>query len=295
MAVWNFKDIGQQASQPSLTELIATGPVQPVLVQHEWKGSRVISEDVQRGTITVEYIVDGTPDEVWAGSGQGGFRIGDALPGWGHEHAFIVHRHFEHHVYGGSSTSPKTLVRYTYQQRPCLGLYEEDLNVSLVGYQTYWSYDNPPQAMSLTPAQTFNILFPQIVYRRRWPRIRMHYSEIINLYEQQGKTNPDAFMGQDQDFWLCDGVQAKLLYGRTTEQFTELSVWDISIIFRGDPWRHHEFWYPRFDAGRPVSNRFEDMRAVHVTRKQYLRSSTNFSDLVDTSASLPGDCLPPPP
>lgn len=294
MATYNTKAIGEPATQPSYVQAVATGPTQPTLSQSEWKNSRVISEDLQRGTISLQYLVDGTPDEVWAGSGTGGFQLGHTAPPW-FPYSFLVARQFEHHVYGdGSTSTAKTMATYTYQKRPCFGLYEEDFNISLVGYQTVWSYDNPPQLISGNIAESFNILFPQIVYRRRWPNVRMTAFEMVNLQLLAGKTSSTGFLSQPPGFWLIEGIQAKLLYGKSQQGSIEPANWDLSIVFRGDPWRRHEWWIPDFNR-RPETNSFDDMRAAHFVRTFYQRIAVDFDSLVSTGASIPGDCLPDAP
>lgn len=303
MATWTSTSVGQPVAQPIIQQLINDIPAQSTeVVYHEFKTSREIIEDVQRGTITIQYMIQGTPDEAWRSAGLAGFARGDVHP-W-YDYGFLVHRSFKHAAMNDTTAGSWTLATFVYQQRPCLSLYEEDFNIALVGYQTWYSYDNIPKPMDGGQFVGINVLYPQIIYRRHWPRVKMQYSLVTQLYESVGTTNGhrdfsgpneqfDPFLGHPDGFWLIDGVQAKLLYGRTNPEATEDTYWEITIVFRGDPWRHHEHWYlgtPEQGYPRPQNNEFNSMAAAHIRRKVYRPANVKFADLVPISSE---GCTPP--
>lgn len=290
MASYTQPNIGSPQVQPVQADLSINHPTQPPNQSaHEFQSSRRIVRDIQRNTVLHEYIVDGTPDEAAISQATTNLRIGTVHPF--EDHAFVVREEYTPWVMGGNTAQSKTLMEVTYTTRPCLAMYEESFDVALVSYECWWSYDTVPKNLTES-AIGLTLLYPQIMYRRRYPNVRMHYSEVMNLYLLAGKTNGNGFLNQPVDFWLIDGIKANLLYGRTSDITNEPANWEISIVFRGDPWRRHKKWVAKAHntVPDPPNNSFAALEAVHNTYRQFQLYEQGFDNLID--AGDKGTCTP---
>ena len=136
--------------------------------------------------------------------------------------------------------------------------------------QVWWLPDpadpTKPTIIPVALAQGVSVPVPQVLLRRHWPHVEIDATEVRRLGLQQNTTNKTTFADKPAGYWLLESIQAKQLYGGLTTR-SAIDHYEITIIWRGDPVRHHELWYADFGGGvipiRPASMSFNDLAAVH--------------------------------
>lgn len=253
--------IGSPSTKP-IIEPITTASLAPLQPDTsywvEWKNSRQIRTDLQRGTIVHVYVIAGRPDQVARDASVGGLREG--MPHKWEKDAYVAGVTFEHHIHGpdpetaeltpGTARESKgyTKVTVTYRQMPWPGKWEEDYSVALVGRLEWFDRGNPPKQLRGSQEGT-SILIPVPTYRRHFPRSMMSRGHWDVVLREIGKTNASAWQTQPANFWLFTGVRSRLLFGDPADT----AAWEVTLMFRGDPERHHEWWWPQYikQEGKP--------------------------------------------
>lgn len=280
----------------------------------EYKDSRRLGEDLQRGTIVHTYIISGRPDQVAANQLLGGIQMGDPHP-W-QPSAYVVGLTFDHHVFGpdpdtdtntpGAARDSKayTKMRVTYQQRPCPGKWEDEGGSALISRIEWFDRGDPPKPLKDT-RDGVSILVPVETYKRHFPKVFLKRSELRTIKREIGKTNrgtggadtTDPWNGEKPGFWLLEQVKHRLLYG---DPDTGPAAYELTLIWRGDPERHHEWWWPKFDKGEnetlrpkaPTGNTRALRRAAMDARTIYDPSDLDWDTFVPLRQTL---CDPPIP
>lgn len=262
----------------------------------EWKGSRPISVDLQRGMMVYIFIIAGRPDQVAKDQTLGGMREGMPHP-WETD-TYISRVTFEHHIHGpdpstgyntpGTARDAQayTKMTVTYRQMPWPGQWEEDWSVALISRLEWWDHTETPKSIKGT-REGVSILHPVPVYKRHFPKVELGPVEWDSILGEIGATNGRPWMHRPISFWQFTGKRARLLYGNPRKR----SAWELTLIFRGDPVRHHEWWLPVLDATqKPMQNPpamgAEDLRTYWINsgaiyrRRLYRISERNWDRLI---------------
>jgi len=260
----------------------------------EWKDSRNQAEDLQRVTMIYVYIVQGRPEQAARSQLLGGITIGS--PHNSEPDFYVVHVRFEHYIPGpdpNTATSTPTSARdsaaytkmtVTYQQRPCPGKWEEDYGVSLIGRLEWFDRSAHPRSLKDT-RDGATILIPVPIYKRHYPKVFLTATERVKIRQEIGKVSGATWEGHPAGFWLLTGLQGRLLYG---DPKVGRSAWEITVHWRGDPDRHHEWWWVRlhssgpnkFKPRRPADNSRTAREAVMMTRTIYDTSAENWDTFI---------------
>ena len=84
--------------------------------------------------------------------------------------------------------------------------------------------------------------------------------------------------------WIFDGYQEDLLYEEDPSDPSVEGWYEITLTFRSDPHRHHEWWTPETtstNAGaRPIPPDQSLELSEHHKRKRLYRTGQSFDDLV---------------
>mgnify|MGYP001566338991 CR=1 FL=1 len=275
----------------------------------EIRDTRRIVEDIQRKTIEHTYRILGHPDEALLDVGLMGMDIGDPHPAGISENStiaarfgsmFVVRREFRKLSDITDAGKRWSECRVTYQKRTCPLSFEQTFDAVLVAVPNWFALTGPwshYEGTRLVP-DTLNgvnpipLLMPQFTLTRRWPHIKALESTIRLAERHMGERNDEEFLGYPRGTWLCERVRAERLYGpgdgRESEDPTN-EAWDVSITFRGDPFRQHNWWAAIKDASGnligpdpSVTDYLEAMRRVHVIRELYpIYPGTDFNVLFD--------------
>lgn len=263
-------------------ELQSSGPgVQsPDSFMREFRESRRIVEDIQRGTLEHVFVTKGHPNEAYLDSGLMGMNIGNPHPWWGSEEAefndigkdmFLIRREFTKLTDRLSKDDRWTEIRLLYQRRVCPFGYEEDYTTSSQTLQVWWLGEpgNPdrPARIPIALAEGMPVPMPQVQMRRHWAHVVTTTNAIRGLKALQNTTNEKVFAGEAKGFWLLESVQARQLYGTRIGDHPTNDHYELSMTWRGDPIRHHELWFANFGDGvvpvKPTSMSFEHLAEVH--------------------------------
>lgn len=288
------------------------GPEQnPESYLTEFKNSREITKDLQRESITERWVLRGSPDQAVLDPQIQGYQAGKPhpwfpkLPGTATAlpNAYLTSIRFKHWSFGTEAVASGqqgeaqawTIMTVTFTQRPCPALYEERWTVALQPMQEWYSIPMTPEekaagveypgldgagqiipsflSKSLLPVP---ILRPVPVYQRRYVKIKMTRSTVRLMRQQVGKVNGKVFLEEAPGFWMFDGFDANLLHGNDDINSPDTGWYEITMVFRGDPLRHHQFTAPKIpaDALLPVDptknpELFPDYASLHEFRKQY--------------------------
>jgi hypothetical protein len=226
----------------------------------EWKGSREQSEDLQRGTSVWVHILKGRPDQAAQDQATGGLRLGFPHPF--EPHTYLVHAKFEHYIHGADPQTsdntptsdrdnvPYTRMTLTYRQMPCPGKWEEEDSIALVSRLEWYDRLDPPHTLQGT-RQSVPILIPVPVHKRHFPKVFLSPAQKTKIEETIGLRNGEGWRGRPPGFWLLEGWRTRLLYGDPT---VGTAAWEVTLIWRGDPERHHGWWWPILDDSyRPLT------------------------------------------
>lgn len=229
-------------------------PVQPT-DSHviEWKDSRNQAEDIQRGTMVHQLIVAGRPDQAALDASLGGLAVGYPHP-W-NPHTYVIHVRFEHWSHGPDPDSGEqtpttdrdskayTKMTITYRQMPCPGKWEEQGGVSLISRLEWYDRRDPPQTLRGT-REGVSILIPQPVYKRHFPKVFLTPTKYTEIEDEVGMVNGVAWRGRPPGHWLLEGWLPKLLFGDPQQNS---AAYELTLMWRADPERHHEWWFPVID------------------------------------------------
>lgn len=268
-------------------------------VMREQHDSGSIEEDIQTGTITETWLLQGNPWEAREGPGMQGLQLKD-LHRWyngldGRPAAFCTKRRLVHKTKSDIATERTSIGTFTYQLRPCPHAFEDEEIGTLISRLMWWSLDNPPLRITNTEVG-WAIMIPSRLLIRRYLAVEQTRAQINTTMAELSKTNRTTFVGQPPGVWQFHDYRRKMLYG---DAVTLDGVHEISLFFLGDPDRHHEIWTPRRVAGKignlmqPLDNSFAELRRVHKPKVIYSPSTIDFDDLVDISAVI-GKCSPEP-
>lgn len=259
--------------------------------------SGFIEDDLQTGTITERWIIQGNPWEARESPGMQNFQI-KSIHAWfgnhaNNEFAYLIKRRFEHKAKSESSDERMTLATFTWKIRPCPHEYEDEMVGTLISYITWWSRDSPPRLLAGGQVG-LPIMFPSRLLIRRYPAVRLNAISLDRIMGELGKTNELPFKGLSWRMWLFQNVRYKMLHGNP---FTGEGTYELTLYFLGDPARRHELWRPtEDDAGnllRPDSGSDIDLVAVHDQTTVYPQSTIPFDDIVQVYDTA--QCDPPPP
>ncbi len=234
----------------------------------EYKDSRRLGEDLQRGTIVHTYIVAGRPDQVAKSQLLGGMNIGDPHP-W-ELHTYVIGVTFGHHIAGPdpdtTTLAPSTArdskaytkMIVTYQQRPCPGKWEDEGGSALISRIEWFDRGDSSTTPITLPLPLKNtrdgvsILIPVRTYKRHFPKVFLSRKQLDKILDEEGKTNygpgPDGapWNGKPAGYWLLEQVRHRLLYG---DPAIDHAAYELTLFWRGDPERHHEWWWPKYESG----------------------------------------------
>ena len=288
-----------EGEDPAILDGRGTGTQAEESFLREFRESRRIVEDIQRGTLEHIYVTKGHPNEAYLDSGLTGLNIGNPHPWWGSTEAdagdvakdmYLVRREFTKLTDRLSKKDRWTKVALLYQRRVCPFDYEEDYLTTSVTMQHWWlpSFNNPNKPAMIVPglAQGWAIQTPQIVMRRHWAHVIMDSNEVRDLVRAQNTTNSGPFAGRQSHFWLLEGIQAKQLFGTSISDAPTNDHYEITITWRGDPVRQHELWIADFGGGaapvQPTGMTFEQLGEVHHRYRIY-PDGPDFETLIPTS------------
>lgn len=313
--------VDPQAPWPPGLSVTPQGPDQnPDSYLKEYKNSREITKDLQRESIVERWVLRGSPDEATLDPQIQGYQVGKPhpwfpkLPGSGSAlpNAYLTSIRFKHWSFGtGAVTSGQqgeaqswTIMIVTFTQRPCPALYEERWTVSLQAVQEWYSLPMTPEekeageeypgldgdgqtvssllSKSLVPVP---ILRPFPVYQRRYVKIKMTRNAIRALRQAVGKTNGRVFLDEDPGYWMFDGFDANLLHGNDDIHSPDTGWYELAMVFRGDPLRHHQYAAPLVteDGLLPVDptknpERYPTYASLHKLTKQYSFSMIDWNN-----------------
>lgn len=229
----------------------------------EFKDSRQISIDIQREKIIHTYIIAGRPDQARLDASKGGLKWG--MPHADIEHAYVTNINYTYHVFGPDTetagdgefltpgqardSSAYTKVTVTYTQRPCLGKWEEETSTVLVS-RLEW-FDKTEQHNPLTDTrQGTPLLFPVPTYKRHFPLVILARTKVDTIRREQSKLNFFVWQDEAPRFWQMTGCRIVLLWGDPT---ATTAAYDVTLMWRGDPERLHDWWWPEIVGQRPIN------------------------------------------
>ncbi len=276
--------------QPVETVEVPVQPTDSHLI--EWKDSRNQAEDLQRGTVVHVMIVRGRPDQAALDASLGGLAVG-----YPHPYApdsYVVHVRFEHYSHGPDPDSDEqtpttqrdsqnyTKMTVTYRQIPCPAKWEEQGGVSLISRLEWYDRKDPPRTLRNT-REGVSILIPQPTYKRHFPKVFLSATKYNEIEDEVGRVNGRTWHGRKPGHWLLEGWLPKLLYGDPTGR----AAYELTLMWRGDPERHHEWWFPKIEQGtlRPIEpnageTRDRFLRRAFDRRTIYEPSEENWDELV---------------
>lgn len=292
-------------AKPTQAQLARDSPQLDADQFQEFFDTDHIVEDLQTGTITERWLLAGSPTEAQASGALQKYQRGD--PHHKHTDHFVVRREFRYHAHSDSDTERLTMMTVTWQRMPCPHDYAVSLSTTLVAQQSWWSYDPQPKLIEQAPVG-ITILRPIQVLTLRVPNVEADAQDLIDVNETAyGRTNKEIFLGKPKGFWLLEDFQARQLYGDHGLFGSTGAIikghYEILMVLKGDPWRHHERWQINWPAGVqvippppgeegppekieglvpiiPASNSFEDMRAAHLALAVFPQSEVPFRKLV---------------
>jgi hypothetical protein len=233
---------------PTITTAPLVGRTRPVRlppgVLQEHQDSGVIEEDLQTGTITEQWVIQGNPWEALNGPGMQGFLIKEPHQWYAdpeeHKYAYLVKRRFEHMARSSASDERLTLATFVWQLRPCPFAFEEEETGALISHISWWSLDDTPQPLHGGQVG-IAVMHPTRMLIRRYPAIQLNYTKLERIMAEHGKTNGVPFAEQTADYWLFQNVRTKMLYG---DALTKEGTYEVTLYFLGDPIRKHKLWRP---------------------------------------------------
>lgn len=287
--------------QPVETVEVPVQPTDSHLI--EWKDSRNQAEDLQRGTVVHVTIVRGRPDQAALDASLGGLAVGHPHPYA--PHSYVVHVKFEHYSYGPDPDSGQqtpttqrdsqnyTKMTVTYRQIPCPGKWEEQGGVSLISRLEWYDRKDPPRTLRGT-REGVSILIPQPVYKRHFPKVFLSPAKYAEIEDEVSKTNGNTWRGRMPGHWLFESWLPKLLFG---DPITGTAAYELTLMFRGDPERHHEWWFPVIDSENyrpptpnPGEGRADFFNRAFLKRTIYDPSEKNWDEIVPLRGT---PCDPP--
>lgn len=288
----------------------------------EYKNSRTITKDLQRETIIERWVLRGTPDVANLDASLSAYKTGmpnpwfPKNPGGGAEglsNSYITSVKFEHLCFGTNPPNTGTqdeaqawtIMTVVFTQRPCPALYEEQWTVALQSQSEWYSVPMTPAekqagdeypgrdeegdavptflSRSLNPVP---ILRPVPVYQRKYLKIALSKTQLKNLRASVGKLNGLEFMDEEPGYWMFDGMNATLLHGNDDPQRPDRGWYEVLLVFRGDPLRHHQFAAPKKDpqSSMPVNparnpELYPDYASLHSFKKQYSFDMRDWNNL----------------
>lgn len=270
----------------------------------EWKNSREISIDYQKGVSYHVYDVPGNPAEAILDARLSGVQSGGIHPFSGKaafngffDHYYLEKQSFQHLIRDSNPAERLSRVTCIYEQGPCPGAYSQTLRVVTRPILEWYPRSPHPDLGWVTmtgSAQATPIPAPRIVLIRRYRRLRTTLDDLISLARQVGKLGrpEETIGGTNGSAWMFEGLEARMLYGdfmsdSTPHEYAE-STWEVTLYLEGDFTRRHAIWFPKFDAyGMPVTdptgqaNR-EDLHEIW-SFFETLPSSRPINNLIDTS------------
>lgn len=278
-------------------------PVQPNASHGiEYKDSRNLAEDIQRKTIVHIFIFAGRPDQVELDAALGSIRAGHPHP-WEID-SYLVHVKFEHFLHGPDpdtagqtpttdrDSKGYTKVTATYRQMPCPGRWEEQGGVALISRLEWFDRFDPPRSLRGT-REGVSIMVPHETYKRHFPKVMLSAAKYNELADEVGTVNGFAWRGREPGYWLLEGWLPKLLYGDPANS----AAYELTLMWRGDPERHHQWWYPKLNENTyrppdPIPGDTRDTFYARVFDKRSIyRPSEKDWDLIVPLRGTP--CDPP--
>lgn len=270
----------------------------------EFWETREIEETLQSRKIVHRLVVDGNSDQAYNDIGLAGFRLGDPHP-WSSnpnpgplaQDLFCTRRFFQQINTASDQSQQKTMCTLVYEARTCPFLYEEASDTAYQSYPMWYSAQSPPQALAF-PMNPITLQLPITVMSRRWLNVRLDEADVYALRDLQGTRNKDTFAGYGKGIWLLDSVKSRRLWGAPNAASSNPGPesWEITLIFRSDPHRHHEYWTPDTNAvaslesitGPPAPDQIVphyNLRSLHYVRELFPFSSKPFDELLPLNES----------
>lgn len=266
--------------------------------------SRGMRFDLQRTGAMVTFYVAGQPDSVALTPLLQAFKMGELHP-WAdkprlsdpYASMFVVNVQIDPWVSGASppdSTDYNTYelthawsrVTVTYRQRCDPGGYEEHRRTSLISRGEWYSYLNTPEFGNVVRGylsgdqRAIPILHRVPILTRHWPKVQLSKGSLTAINNAIGRLNPEEFAGHVQAVWMLDGADVDLLY-RTQSGPSEEGYYEVTLVFRGDPVRKHQYWLPITDETfRPIFNPNVSYENHHVRKDLYQLATVPFDELV---------------
>ena len=265
----------------------------------EYWETREIEETLQSRRMVQRFVVDGNSDQAYNDIGLAGFRLGDphpwaanADPGPLAQDLFCTRRTFQHANNSPEKSEQKTIVTLVYEARTCPFLYEEVGDTAYQSYPMWYSASSPPQALAF-PMNPITLQLPVDVMIRRWLNVKLDENAVYALKKLKGSRNPQPFAGEDIGVWLLDSIKTRRLWGAPNAASSNPGPesWEISLSFRSDPHRHHEYWTPDTNGtavlesitGPPDPNTIVphySLRSLHNVRELFPLCPKSFDELL---------------
>jgi len=267
--------------------MAATAPVQVAAGSfnlEQFHNSGIVRRTIQGTKVVHEFVITGNPIEAFHSQGLGGFQIGDIHPFL--NDLYLEDQEFVHLIKNADQSVRKTLARFTYSTRPCLGYYQETSDSITVPQPTWWvpSPDGDNEVLLIggygTPVM---IPEPLTAHVRRFPNVAMTWARTIEIQDQIGTLNPLPFLAEAPEVWLLQKATINLLYG--VPQGGKECHWEVVLQFLADRKRQHRIWVPRTVAHGEVRELVKPVNvadipnAHHRISIRYL-STYNFDKLV---------------
>jgi len=251
-------------------------------------------------------MVRGTPEEVTDSDLFSGMAIGDPHPlidqGGPYSSMYLIDIRVVYQSHGAADDDTTNFAQawsrttMTYQQRQCLHKPATSTRSALVVYnEWYREIASGGEVESiLGTIDTVPVLRPVTVRSHHWDRVFLTADIIEAIKDTLGRTNADAIWGGEAEEWLCDGASWNLLHEKDPDSADVDGWYEVTITFRSDPHRRHEWWTPVLtgekEGFRPIKSA-ASMSAAHVKKSIYTTSSTSFNELV-TGPDAMAACVP---
>ncbi len=295
-------------------EIQDTGPRQAASVYgYEAADSKALRRDLQRATTFITFFVEGPPDVVENSQIMGGFHFGSPHPFMAdstlpsnspYRSSYVIEERYDPISKGvDEETWDKayevTKVTILYQQRPCPHVYEDREHTALASFPEWYTlektlgtvgvHDNPEEVQHrflLESWQSMPVLRPVPIVVRFYPRVILGNAQRVMIREQAGRTSDGVFLDLPEDSWILDSVDMRPIFMDTPSDPNGTGIYEVTLTFRADPYRQHQFWRPKPDpeSHLPIEPTPSDNYAdLHIKMSVLPRATVGFDTLVTIS------------
>lgn len=304
-------NVGDSPDYPVGEELKLSRPDPPAINNASFNPDKVDRElqfDLQRRVITHTYDVRGRPDVATRNGLLAAFEIGKPhpwndspeLPNW-FTSFYVINTRWSHESFGGNEDETDrgqawTKVVVTYQQRACPGMYEERWRIATTSYSEWYGWVSDPATqvtafrLLTSRRDPIQVLKQTPIVTRSFPKVVLSKAIRRTLRQEAGLLNGDDFLGEGEQYWMFDGAVLDHLWG---DPDADTAAYAVTLVFRGDPYRHHAYYTFRPDdkgtfqptdpLDKPTSWTYDDF---HLIFRRYPIAATRFDDLIPTNPDL---------